>query len=1375
MPALGTLPWAAPLVWLEQILPDSPLLEDLRRSLPWPLPRPDPSAGASPSFFSGPIWAPPLSLPKEKGEVSVSPTGLPEAGGIVAPEEEGPGGLRDEPPPTPDVVASPEVRPPASVPPEGLTSIFFCLEEKSPPLEQSGASKRTLVPASDAETPGPPPCLPEAGLTPSEEGAPSPALEKEGDPSTPLFVAAGEVLNSPPPFPEAGGHFSCPEESFVSEQGVGTDRPGSAASGETLRSPPGLSEAGVSTSLQSSAPLLWQGEGAGGGPASPLSPEVSASPLGLLDAPRTGSSEGRALVPGQGGCGGTPLATGSAASWGALGNLPEVGDTPSAEVEDSVLQREGEAGSVAPKPFGLTPPSPPALLEASVDASLEQEVPVLHDGEGTWVSPTPAGSVETRMPSTLSLLEAGMGLSLVEKSLPWQQADSAPSPIGGASPRVSKASAHTSVEEKLPLWPQDACTSTPLSLAPAAAGTSLPNGPEAGRTVFQEEKGRVSCHSESSRILPLGCHCHGFWTSPLSLLEAGPGESPEPRPSVFFSGRKGAGVPAVRTASAEAQESLPGASVPGPNTPSLQRQEKGVSVTPVPTVSAATWTSPPACLDAGVNTSAEEKAVTKDSTAETDSLLWHCSREQLSGLSRGELEGRLESTLIIMEALSRQIRAGRDLWQPTGAVGPADQRDVSTQTPVSDPKQEEQLHRDFCAGLGRRFQTLRRSRESQQDLARLLADALGELRALSLGSWKSVEEGDARAAALRNRYAQMRLDYEAFRSLISRCAVKMQQMAKDVRAAREETEQHREVCQKLEERTVEVVAALGRVNELVEANAGLEKGLAAALQRATTAEGEQQQLHLEAKGLSQQLVEKQDTIRTLEEAVARLSREKERAEKERTAAQQDAREMSDCREFMEQENQITRRQLAETEEELRTTLASLRERTMHLEDLKDAHAALQEEREALGRRLASSEAELQSIQAHLEAFARSLQQIRAVHAEFLGVADTLRMALPGEAVDAAPRSSCYTPTWRTPHRSGASLVDSVLKAVAEKGSETPGIWSATTAFAKATPALPPTPSGAASDGLLPRSPSWALGLPEVVLEASGQWPPLPPFRIRIRIRGFRPLNPLRSLALPLFLTGGKQASLPAEQVGEVLKGLVCVCTRVPTADIQEDLAACVQDLKEVAAQIRLLSSQRQKVVREEAQGLQAKIAQLQQRSDDLESQLQAEREAGAASLAKMHKALQVRIQNEKELQEAVRQQEERMRSLLDHRWKVSILEEEVSQLKYALQKSETETSVLWEELRGTKEPDTDWVKEKMWLRQEVGKLRDLLLRKDEERVELSTSYLCQVRKLEGQLHQAKQALKKHEKAEAEMKEVLSTFQADVAGLPEVRRLIELLP
>ncbi|XP_072834801.2 sperm-associated antigen 5 [Pogona vitticeps] len=890
------------------------------------------------------------------------------------------------------------------------------------------------------------------------------------------------------------------------------------------------------------------------------------------------------------------------------------------------------------------------------------------------------------MPSTLSLLEAGMGLSPVEKSLPWQQADSAPLPIGGASPRVSGASAHTSVEEKLPLLPQDACTSTPLSLAPAAAGTSLPNGPEAGRTVFQEEKGRVSCCGESSRILPLGCHCHGLWTSPLSLLEAGLSDSPEPRPSVFFSGRKGAGVPAVRTASAEAQESPPGASVAGPNTPSLQRQEKGVSVTPIPAVSAATWTSPPACLDAGVNTSAEEKAVTKDSTAETDSLLWHCSREQLSGLSRGELEGRLESTLIIMEALSRQIRAGRDLWQPTGAVGPADQRDVSTQTPVSDPKQEEQLHRDFCAGLGRRFQTLRRSRESQQDLARLLADALGELRALSLGSRKSVEEGDARAAALRNCYAQMRLDYEAFRSLISRCAVKMQQMAKDVRAAREETEQHREVCQKLEERTVEVVAALGRVNELVEANAGLEKGLAAALQRATTAEGEQQQLHRETKGLSQQLVEKQDTIRTLEEAVARLSREKERAEKERTAAQQDAREMSDCREFMEQENQITRRQLAETEEELRTTLASLRERTMHLEDLKDAHAALQEEREALGRRLASSEAELQSIRAHLEAFARSLQQIRAVHAEFLAVADTLRMALPGEAVDAAPRSSCYTPTWRTPHRSGASLVDSVLKAVAEKGSETPGIWSATTAFAKATPALPPTPS-----------------------------------------------------------------------------------------EIREDLAACVQDLKEVAAQIRLLSSQRQKVVQEEAQGLQAKIAQLQQRSDDLESQLQAEREGGAASLAKMHKALHVRIQNEKELQEAVRQQEERMRSLLDHRWKVSILEEEVSQLKYALQKSETETSVLWEELRGTKEPDMDWVKEKMWLRQEVGKLRDLLLRKDEERVELSTSYLCQVRKLEGQLHQAKQALKKHEKAEAEMKEVLSTFQADVAGLPEVRRLIELLP
>lgn len=63
-----------------------------------------------------------------------------------------------------------------------------------------------------------------------------------------------------------------------------------------------------------------------------------------------------------------------------------------------------------------------------------------------------------------------------------------------------------------------------------------------------------------------------------------------------------------------------------------------------------------------------------------------CPREQLKSLPRAELEGRLESTLIIIEALSLQLRDWQENQRPLPGVGPAEQRDTSTQTAITHPK-----------------------------------------------------------------------------------------------------------------------------------------------------------------------------------------------------------------------------------------------------------------------------------------------------------------------------------------------------------------------------------------------------------------------------------------------------------------------------------------------------------------------------------------------------------------------------------------------------------------------------------------------------------------------------------------------------------------
>ncbi|NXF13972.1 SPAG5 protein, partial [Smithornis capensis] len=98
-------------------------------------------------------------------------------------------------------------------------------------------------------------------------------------------------------------------------------------------------------------------------------------------------------------------------------------------------------------------------------------------------------------------------------------------------------------------------------------------------------------------------------------------------------------------------------------------------------------------------------------------------------------------------------------------------------------------------------------------------------------------------------------------------------------------------------------------------------------------------------------------------------------------------------------------------------------------------------------------------------------------------------------------------------------------------------------------------------------------------------------------------------------------------------------------------------------------------------------------------------------------------QSEKELQDVVKQQEEKMLQLIDKSGEVMRLKGEISQLKRSLQRAETEAKVLWEEMQG-KEPkvDTAYVQERVLLRHEVDKLRLLLLEKEDENLLLSDKY-----------------------------------------------------
>ncbi|KAJ6657281.1 hypothetical protein lerEdw1_002648 [Lerista edwardsae] len=838
------------------------------------------------------------------------------------------------------------------------------------------------------------------------------------------------------------------------------------------------------------------------------------------------------------------------------------------------------------------------------------------------------------------------------------------------------------------------------------------------------------CQLQTPATLSIEADCHRTlfpgtitWTAPLAWLEQSLPDSP-----VLASLRQSIRFP-------------------------ILKQDQSTSITPISATSAATSTTPLNLLEAGVNTSLEESASTKDSTAETDSLLWHCSRDQLSRLSRLELERRLESILIIMEALSHQMQDYQKFHQPSAQVGLADQREAATQTPISDLKEEEQMYHDLYVALRKRYQALQQSHKSEQILAQKLANVAKEMREWPSDSRKLQDIVDTAFLHIQEDRRALHQQQELMRGFLSRCQGMVQrscQDKKDMKARLEKalkdkeeayllmesvrthagakiedlkqsskSQQHLQalleeayghqvdlsngyakyvekgdrlaaamqedwaqmqldVCDKLEASTVELVGALGKVNQLTETNTCLQKEFEAMLLKATTAEGELERLQQEREILAQHLAEKEKSL----EEMTRVLQEKE---PEWEKMQRDLREAVDCREFMEQESQVVQNQLKETEEHLKATFATLLERSTHLEDLKDAYETLQQEQEAVGKELASTKAELQSYEVGMEKFSKTVLDIRAVQAQILETADFIKAAMLGKLMAVAQRSRTCTPSRQTPHRLGASFVDTILQAAAEKDVETPmSLWSDSSAFTKATPTGPLTP-----------------------------------------------------------------------------------------AEVEESLATCILELQEAAGQLHSLTCEHQKTKQEEVRSLQAENLRLEHLLESQALQLQAEVDSSNASIAKLNKALRVSLQNEKELQGILQEQDEKLKLQTDQSGKVMNLQEEVAQLKHTLQIAETESFALWEELKGKKQSDIDWVQEKICLRQEVRKLRELLIEKDNEKTELVAKYLGQVKSLENQLHHTQQVLRQHRRTEAEMKELLDTLPADVANTPEMKHFLQL--
>ncbi|NXR06114.1 SPAG5 protein, partial [Semnornis frantzii] len=210
------------------------------------------------------------------------------------------------------------------------------------------------------------------------------------------------------------------------------------------------------------------------------------------------------------------------------------------------------------------------------------------------------------------------------------------------------------------------------------------------------------------------------------------------------------------------------------------------SITPVSTVVASTSITPRELWERSMNTSTGSLFCSKDSATQTDSLLWRFPQEQLKSLPRAELEGRLESCLIIIEALSLRQQDWQETQRLLPGVGPAEQRDVLTQTDIAHPKGEEEIYRNLYLDLLRKTETLQRQRGTEEDLQRELG-----LANTITSTWRKQNlllQGlvDDTFRSLQDEQRALTQEREQVRALVPKCQAMLERVPGKLRSCLEE-------------------------------------------------------------------------------------------------------------------------------------------------------------------------------------------------------------------------------------------------------------------------------------------------------------------------------------------------------------------------------------------------------------------------------------------------------------------------------------------------------------------------------------------------------------------------------------------------------------
>uniref|UniRef100_A0A8C5NMC3 Sperm-associated antigen 5 n=1 Tax=Junco hyemalis TaxID=40217 RepID=A0A8C5NMC3_JUNHY len=883
-----------------------------------------------------------------------------------------------------------------------------------------------------------------------------------------------------------------------------------------------------------------------------------------------------------------------------------------------------------------------------------------------------------------------------------------------------------SLRHSLPLrkLQQDASSSvTPVPTAVASTSTTPVPTVVAGTSTTP-----VPTVVAGTSTTPVPTMVAGTSTTPVSTVVAGIGTTPVP---TAVTGTSTTPVPTVvaGTSTTPVPTVIAGTSmtpvptvVAGTSTTPVPTTAIGTSITPVPSVATGTSMTPVLSMatgtfmtprdvwDRSMNTSRGSLPCAKDSAAETDSLLWHCPREQMKTLPRAELEGRLESTLIIIEALSLQLRDWQESQRPWPGVGPARQRDALTQTDTTHPEEstwssQSLLLRGLADAAFRSLQdeqgALVKEREQERTLVSQavpesapskVQSCLEERDAIRRRVDEALQAKDqgylfleafcAHASAQISARDQSLASQQELSTLLAQAINLQASLSAEAQSFREFLDATFENLEKerraLDEEREQMRALVSQSHGLLERVPGKLQSCLEEL--AATREQAEEALQAKEKA-SCQLEKTLVTLKDTEAQLEQLTVANSRLSKELNSVMINLASVEQERDALQQENEKQWEEMAQLAQERNSLQQECQELCQELGEATECREFLDQENQMCRTQLLEVEARLNSTLAMLQErvlqhqeLMESHQRLREEQAALSKELDSTKAELLNLQTKRNKVSWCSMDIMESKMRL-QELADCLKAALQEQDDDDA-----------------PSRSKAWTPG--PRTPGW-------------QTPR----------RAWTPAFRTPAFHTPACHTPHRAGS---SFVGSVLKA-------VAGKDPEDTLLERVKELRAVVSSLAMLSSRIQELEQSEFRALQTEISDLQLRLETVTAESQEKVDAQAATIAKLNKALRTKLENEKELQDVVKQQEEKMLQLIDKSGEVMRLKAEVSELKRLLQRAETEAKVLWEEMRGKEhQVDTAYVQERVVLRREVDKLRLLLVEKEDENIRLTDKYLEQV-------------------------------------------------